>query len=122
MLDLTGKANKRVEFREAYHGQKSQSTLRSRRKMDNNPLHTMDDRDNSPRPNGEKIRFRTNESVDLLKGTNTIKVLDLQSVQNAQNLSKLVSIKSRLDTSYQTELSPSQKPPSVWDQMANHDA
>lgn len=97
-----------------------------------NVLHTMED---SPRKefvgpndtpvmkNTDKQRFRTNESVDLCqKGSSTIKVLDLQSVQNAQNLSKLVSIKSRLDTSYQTELSPSQKPPSVWDQMANHDA
>ena len=78
--------------------------------------------------NADYIRFRTNESqsIDLMqKGNslNKIKVLDLQSVQNAQNLSKLVSMKSQLDASYQTtNMSPSQKPPSVWDQMANHDA
>lgn len=78
--------------------------------------------------NADYIRFRTNESqsIDLMqKGNslNKIKVLDLQSVQNAQNLSKLVSMKSQLDASYHTtNMSPSQKPPSVWDQMANHDA
>ena len=102
-----------------------------------NVLHTMEDQpsqklpgpqDDSPvMKNADYIRFRTNESqsIDLVqKGNslNKIKVLDLQSVQNAQNLSKLVSIKSQLDASYQTHLSPSQKPPSVWDQMANHDA
>ena len=48
--------------------------------------------------------------------------MDLQKVQNAQNLSRLVSIKSQLDRSYHPDLTPSEKPLSVWDQMANHDA